>query len=526
MQKTLIDISRSGFYPKIISDYLNREEKLKSFYRYPPSLSSFKKVIEDFSRVKSDRKLLADVLSEQYASIGLQSPDRGLLAGENTFTVCTGHQLCLFTGPLYFIYKIISAINLAEELRKNFPAFNFIPVYWMASEDHDFEEINHIHLFGKKIEWQKEPGTANRRQPAAGAIKTASLHAIIDELKIILGESENSKPLLELFSTAYLKNENLADATRFLVNELFGKYGLLVIDGNDKRLKKEFAANIKEDLLTNINYKLVNETISELNKLSYDQQVNPREINLFFLQGNERKRIERTEVQAEKEYWTKKLNDEIERFSPNVVLRPLYQQKILPNIAYIGGPGEIAYWLEYKKMFDHHKINFPVLMLRNSVMWIDRKASALMEKFNISETEIFESTGLLINKFISKSSGKDIELSSEKENLKAIFNAISLKAEKTDSSLKPSVEAESQRTLHSLEHLEKKMLKAEKQKNEVALNQIKKLKEKLFPGNNLQERHENFIPYYLQYGEVLFKILKESIDPFENRLLMLREKHQ
>lgn len=540
VQKTLVNIPHPGFYPKITFDYLNGEEKLKSFYRYAPALSSFKNVIEDFRKATFDRKLLAEVLSEQYSSIGLRPPDSGLLADENTFTVCTGHQLCLFTGPLYFIYKIISTINLSEKLRENFPGYHFVPVYWMASEDHDFEEINHIHLFGKKIEWR--PGTRSASEPEdgmktedhlwnkgkipAGKISTDSIDEVMDELKIILGENENAKQLLKLFSEAYLKHENLADATRFLIHRLFGKYGLVIIDGNERRLKQIFSPVIKDDLFNHTASKLVSETISGLTGLSYHHQVNPREINLFLLEENERRRIESSEVHAEKEKWKKKSEDEIERFSPNVVLRPLYQQKILPNIAYVGGPGEIAYWLEYKKMFGYHNISFPVLMLRNSILWIDPKASAQMKKLDISETEILEDTVLLANKFIHKNSGKEIDLNSEKENLKAIFNSISGKTEKTDLSLKPSVEAELQRTLHSLEHLEKKMLKAEKQKNEVALHQIKKLKEKLFPGNTLQERYDNFIPYYLECGEEFLKILKENIDPFENRLLILRAKHQ
>src|SRR5690606_31940934 len=151
-----------------------------------------------------------------------------LLKSEKTFTVTTGHQLCLFTGPSYFIYKIISTINLAEELKKEFPVYDFVPVYWAASEDHDFEEINHFHLFGKKLEWKSE------QSGAVGNFKTKKLETLLPALEEALGKSKNSDYLISLFKNAYLQHQNLADATRFIVNELFGEYGLVTIDGNDK----------------------------------------------------------------------------------------------------------------------------------------------------------------------------------------------------------------------------------------------------------------------------------------------------
>lgn len=518
MEKSYADISNLEFYPKLISDYLHGEESLKPFYKYAPSLSSFKEAISDFSKIKFNRELISQIISEQYSACNLSAPHAELLKNENTFTVCTGHQLCLFTGPLYFIYKIITTINLSEELKKRFPAYNFIPVFWMAGEDHDFEEINHIHLFGKKIEWQ------NKQGGPIGKYSNAGIEELISEIKNILGENENAKQLIQLFSDAYLKHKNLADATRFLLNTLFGSYGLVIIDGNDGRLKQLFAPVIQDDMFHQTNFHLVNDTISSLKKLSYHHQVNPGEINLFFLSEKDRSKIDTSEVHAEKEKWEEKIKYQIEGFSPNVVLRPLYQQKILPNLAYIGGPNEIAYWLEFKKIFDHYEIGFPVLMVRNSVLWIDNKASRQLNKFAISETEIFENSDQLINKFISKNSGKELDLESEKKNLIRVFEEISHKAQATDFTLVSLVKADLQRTLHSLEHLEKKMLKAEKQKNETDINQIKKMREKLFPQNKLQERFENFIPYYIKYGKEFFELLQKEIRPFEKRMLIFRER--
>ncbi len=411
-----ISLESTGHFSKLFLDYINQEKNLSSFYKYSPSINSFEQAIKDISSLKFNRKLLVEVINEQYSSSELQTPNSELFLDEKTFTVCTGHQLCLFTGPLYFIYKIISTITLANELKKKYPAYNFVPLYWMASEDHDFEEVNHINLFGKKLEWKKKSGGA------VGKFSTEGLSIVLDELKTMFDAGDNSKQLLKLFSDAYLGHRNYADATRFLVNELFSKYGLVILDADDKRLKNDFKEIIRDDIFNHSNFKNINETISSLKECGYEAQVTPREINFFLLSKKFRGWIDKAKVQSEPEEWKKKLEEETQRFSPSVVTRSLYQQKILPNLAYVGGPAEIAYWLEYKKMFEHHKIFFPVLIPRNFVH-----------------------------------------------------------------------------------------LKAESDSDE-----------NIFSGE-LQERHENFIPFYLKYGNKFFEELKRNLNPFDFRFNILSE---
>ena len=541
MEKKLIKYSDTGSFSKLIIDYLNGNEQLKPFYNYSPKIESFDQAIKDFGKQKVNRKLLVEVITEQYSSISHFPSSISHLLNNNTFTVCTGHQLCLFTGPLYFIYKIISTINLAEELKKEYPDYNFVPVYWMASEDHDFEEINHIHLFGKKLEaalpTSPREGEEQHRPPA-GKISTSVFKSVLDELFLFLSPLgragvglDNANELIQLFSDAYLKNKNLADATRYLVNELFGKYGLVIIDADDKRLKKEFAEIIKDDILNNTNYKLVNETIEELKKQDIKPQVNPREINCLYMTDEMRERIiltnKKYEIRNTKISFTEKeIINEIEiypqRFSPNVMLRPLYQQMILPNIAYVGGGAEVAYWLQYKAMFDHHKVNFPVLMLRNSALWIDEKASEQMKKFGFSAEELFEDADTLTKKFLNKNIAEEINLKEQEEKLKAIYHTLSAKTEKVDPTLKIVVEAELQKHLNTLKSIENKITRAKKQKEEVSVNQIKKLKEKLFPNGTLQERYDNFIPFYAEHGKDFIRILKDNLSPFQQKFTVLR----
>lgn len=512
LKKANIPLSQTRQFSKLMIDYINGDKALRKFYQYEPKMDSFKQAIEDKNKEKLDRKLLVDVLINQYQIANIQAPTSvQLLLKENTFTICTGHQLCLFTGPLYFIYKIITTINLSEKLKQQYPSYNFVPVYWMATEDHDFEEISNIHLFGKTIKWNNE-----KAKGPVGRLNTDSLSSVIEELKQILGESAQATELIHLFKNAYLKHTNLADATRYLVHELFSNYGLVILDGNDARLKAEFTAIIKDDIQNNTNYKIVTETASQLKKAGYDVQVNPREINVFKLSNNDRIRIDNATPEV--------LNLKPEEFSPNVVLRPLYQQKILPNLAYIGGPGELAYWLEYKTMFDHHKINFPVLIPRNFVMLADEKSDQQLQKLGLGITDVFKDTEVLIKEYVSKHAGTELSLKKEEEKLLSVFAEISAKAMAVDPTLKGATEAELQKTIHALKNIESKLVKAEKQKQETNINQIRKLKDKFFPEGVLQERYDNIAPYYLKSGKKLIDDLKKELDPFNFEMLLLEIK--
>jgi bacillithiol biosynthesis cysteine-adding enzyme BshC len=525
-KKSKIALPQTNQFSKLIIDYINGDNLLRPFYAYEPKIEAFEKAIHHKSKESINRKVLVEVLKEQYQKTNLSIPSSiELLTKENTFTVCTGHQLCLFTGPLYFIYKIISIINLAEKLKKQYPSNNFIPVYWMATEDHDFEEIKSIHLFGKTFSWDN-----SEAKGAVGRMKTHSLSLLIDELKTLLGETANASMLINLFTEAYLNHSNLADATRHFVHQLFSEYELIIIDADDTRLKNEFIDIIKDDIFNNTNHQLVNNTIADLEKVGVKPQVNPREINCFYLLDNIRERIENdgnvykvlnTEITFTKEQLQTEIELHPDRFSPNVVLRPVYQQKILPNIAYVGGPGEIAYWLEYKTMFEHHKIMFPVLIPRNFVMITDDKSVSQISKLGFEMKDLFRDADILIKEFLNKNASAALSLKEQEEELAKVFNAISEKAVSVDSTLKNTVEAEMQKSINSIKNIESKLMRAEKQKQETSVNQIKKLKDKYLPEGILQERYDNFIPYYLKSGKQLISDLKEAFDPFEHEMIVL-----
>lgn len=528
LKKSEIALSETGYFPGLLLDYINGNDNLKKLYTYRPEISAFRQAIEDKSKETINRELLVTVLREQYTSFQdseLQNKNVELLKDNSTFTVCTGHQLCLFTGPLYFIYKILSTINLAETLKKQYPEYNFVPVYWMAGEDHDFEEVKSVNLFGKKLSWENPDAKG-----AVGQMATASLKPVLDEFRQIAGVSDNAIELVELFEDVYLKHINLADATRYLVHQIFGKYGLVIVDGNDARLKKEFISIVEEDIFNATNQQLVNQTIGDFENLGIKAQVNPRPINCFYMLDNIRERIElagdnyqvlNTDITFTKEQLQIELKAHPERFSPNVVLRPLYQQKILPNLAYIGGPGEIAYWLEYKRMFDFHKISFPVLIPRNFALLLDSKSEQQLQKLGFTVPDLFKDTELLVKEFVNKNASAALSLAEEEQQLSNLFAVIATKATLVDPTLKGSVEAELQKALNSLKNIESKLVRAEKQKQETSINQIKKLKDKFFPTDSLQERYDNITPYYLKAGKQMIDDLKDAFDPLDYKMLIL-----
>ncbi|MEI6019568.1 MAG: bacillithiol biosynthesis cysteine-adding enzyme BshC [Bacteroidota bacterium] len=518
---TNISFEKSKSINQLLQDYLNKSESTLPLYKQYPNVAGFKNLIESKPYQSIQREQLFQIVYNQnkhLASISDKTAQNIQSLKENhCYTITTGHQLCLFTGPLYFIYKILSTIQLCETLKKEFPNCCFVPVYWMASEDHDFEEINHFHLFGKKLSWQSsETG-------AVGAFKTNTLNVIFEELKSVLGTSDNANQLLSVFEEAYLKHQTLADATRFLANHLFAEYGLVIVDGQDLAFKKQFTPFFEKDIFENTCFQNVQESIGYLNHNNYQAQVNPREINCFFLTEQSRNRIEYKDgkyhlVGREQSFSASELKEIIqhspEKISPNVVLRPLYQQHILPNLAYIGGPGELAYWLEFKQMFDAMGIQFPILVPRNFFSIIDRSQKNKIDKLNLQAEDFFNSEKEIVDTFQANSNAI-FELNNEKAELEKLYHQILENLNNIDKSLSGSVMAELQKNINSLNIIEAKANKALKQKSETEINQIKGIKQKLFPENMPQERYDNFAPYYLKYGQAFISEIYKHVDAFD-----------
>ena len=528
MKVSHIPFQKTGFFSKIISDYLAQKESIREFYHNFPNIEGFARQIDDKKQSfeKTSRKILVDVLQDQYRNVVASEAtleNIKSLQDQNTFTITTGHQLNLFTGPLYFLYKIISTINLSETLSEQFPEQHFVPVYWMASEDHDFDEINYFNFKGEKVMWNRSHGGG------VGRFSLEGLQDVFRSFSTLLGNSKNASYLKQLFEKAYLDHTTLSEATRYIANELFKEYGLVIIDADHQRLKDIFAPIMKDEILNQTSFKVVSKSITSLQK-EYKIQINPREINLFYLTDNSRNRI----VQEEERYHIHDTNiifskaeilDELEnhseRFSPNVIMRPLYQEVILPNLCYVGGGGELAYWFELKSYFDTLQIPFPILLLRNSVQIVSKKQSKKLYNLNISFEEMFLNQHQLIAKKVQENIAIQFSFKNAKELLNQQFLALRKIANETDISFIGAVDAQQRKQIKGLENLEKRLLRAEKRKQADFVTRIATLQDQLLPNQSLEERQMNFSEYYLVYGQDLMITLKKSLNPLQSAFTIL-----
>lgn len=510
-----IPYRETGYFTEIVLDYIAQSPKLKEFYTHTPNWNGLQDALDAKKNSSVDRESLVKVLEEQYT--GIETTDAvkqhiQQLRSTTTFSICTAHQPNIFTGHLYAIYKVAHAIKLAEACREKFPGHYFVPVYYMGSEDADLEELGHIFLNGEKLVWD------TKQTGAVGRMKIDK--AALDLLNRIAGELEVQpfgKELLQILRSCYITGKTMQQASLELFNTLFGKYGLIVLIADHAALKKSMRQIFSDDLFAHTPSNIVNATSQRLAQ-QYKAQAHVRDINLFYLVDNKRERIERhgelfevlnSDIRFSEEALKKELEEHPERFSPNVILRGIYQEKILPNIAFIGGGGELAYWLQFRDLFEQYQVPFPVLVLRNSFLVVEEKWQKKMDALGLSLPEIFLNEQELGTAYVKRNSEHPVSLSAELQQATAFYEQLKTLAGKTDATLLAHVASLEKKAVHRLQELEKKMLRAEKRTFSDAMAQIKKLKNALFPNNSLQERIDNFMPGYARFGSGFIDMVHE-----------------
>lgn len=513
---------KTGYFNQLVVDFLAEHPNLRPFYKYSPVKPDFEAAIQAKKAFPQQRDVLVAALREQYKGLNItEKVSRNIdsLLESQTFTITTAHQPNIFTGYLYFAYKILQTIKLSEQLKSQYAQYNFVPVYYMGSEDADLDELGHIYIDGKTINWP------TRQQGAVGRMQPEGFEDLIAQVKQALGYGPYTDELIALLEKAYLGHKNIQEATLYLVNELFGRYGLVVLVPDSPVLKKLFIPVMRDELLHGHSFGIVNETIAQISA-HHKVQANPREINLFYLTETSRERIVRVgdvwkvlhlPVEFTETSLLKELEEHPERFSPNVILRGMLQETILPNIAFIGGGGEIAYWLELQPLFDHYRVPYPILILRNSFLLTDGNAQQRLQKLGLTVTDLFEDIEDLVNRFVQKHTNAALVLKDEYAAIERLFDDLEFKARSIDVTLEASVGAERTRAVKSIGKLEHKFLKAEKKKFAWQTEQIRTLKNRLFPANSLQERKENFMPWYAQQGPAFFDVVLEHLDPLSDQ---------
>lgn len=526
MQKNTIHREKSGLFSELSNALTYNQEKFASLITTPFSVEAFTDQIERKSPsfTAEKRTVLVETLRRQYTGFTPESAVTNQiesLLSPTTFTVTTGHQLNLLTGPIYFIYKILHVIRLAELLKQQHPTKHFVPVYWMASEDHDFEEINHTRLFGKNIRWENAQG---------GPVGEYALQGW-EELQAEIESFFQNKPESEaLHVLRSYQGKDLAHATKALVHRLFAHYGLVIVEPNDTDLKREFASIMIQEIETQFAQKAVLKSNHVLEEMGFKPQVHARPINLFYIEKGVRERLVdedgRISIAGKGVFSTAELTEQVkanpERFSPNVVLRPVYQECILPNLAYVGGGGEMAYWLQFKGVFEAASVPYPLIQVRNSLQLIDANSQKKLTKLGLQTAAIFSELEDLKKKYIFENSGETLDFSALEGAVKVLETQLQKSILDVDSSLSGFASAEIVKLQKQIENVQSKLVKQQKAKFDGAMKQLEDVKEKLFPQNGVQERKDNFFSFCAS-GDVFpfLDLLKDAIDPLEKDLIVV-----
>ena len=498
---------------KLVRDLIQEDSLTSEFVDDYFSFDNIKNQVEKNRFTSEKRTVLVKQLIVQNESLALSAKSKDNLKAlefENSYTITTGHQLNLMTGPLYSIYKVVQVVQITERLKKENPESHFVPVFWMATEDHDFEEINHINLFGNKIEWVKD----GQLDSIAGRITTDSINSFLDPIREKFQNPE-SVTIVTKFLSFYSATKNLQEATRALMNELFADYGILIIDGDDRELKKLFVPIVQKEIKEQFVFKSVSHTNEALAAKNYHQQVYVRGCNLFFIdENNRRHRIKEdggsfavAENKLSKQELVALLSDKPESFSPNALMRPLYQEAILPNLAYVGGGGEIAYWLQLKSTFEAAELTFPMLKVRDSVLLVQQNQLDVLNELNLDLLDLKLGVDQIIKDIALKEAGDDLDISPIVNQIENAKNDLLNQAASIGKGMDGMIKAEFSKFSKSLDKIAAKMVKAEKGKFEKVQKQVQRIANSFFPNGGFQERYENALPYLVKDTDFVNKIM-------------------
>lgn len=476
--------------------------------------------IEQREKHPVNREKLADAFLEQYQRLGIHEESRisliESLRHPDTYTVITGHQPCLLTGPAYFIYKIVSVIQLTRQLKQARPDLNFVPVYWMNAEDHDFDEISVFHLFGRTIRWEKPVDT----DASVGSMPARGIVELLEPLKAEFSNMPEMVMHLEKAISIYARASDYGTAHLQWVDYLFREVPVLVYDQQQPDLKRLVWEKLEADFYTPESYTAVQKRTAEWAEKGWNGQVIPREVNFFYHAASGRRRLVwendtmhvlGTDLQWTREAWTQEWQQHPERISTNVITRPLYQQLIFPNLAYVGGPAEVHYWLQLTGVFEVYNAHFPSILMRDSFLAVRDNQMRKWSGLGFEPEDLFRPEAELEKEYALRQPGADTDLQTESEAVEQLFEALKKRAGNLDKTLVASVEGEKQKSLQALKNIEGKFVRAVKNQHQQQLQIIRDMKAKtVFPEGVFQERHDHIFQLHAGFSMFLQELLTVS----------------
>ncbi|MCX7763239.1 MAG: bacillithiol biosynthesis cysteine-adding enzyme BshC [Candidatus Kryptonium sp.] len=522
-----------GGVTNLFIDYVYNFKKVQKFYNHDfTDLNGLNLLFELVLKNYRNRKSVFEILRRQNLSYeNHQAQDKlELFSKDNTLAVVTGQQVGFLSGPLYTIYKIITTIKLADFLSDKFPDFNFVPIFYLESEDHDFFEANHAKIFNTnnqlvRIEFEPED-TKKENYGPVGEIKfNERLDIALKRLEDELQDTEFKSDVMKFVRSTYKNGFNFAESFVRFVAGLLKDRGLIFLNPNDAEIKKLLAPIFEAEIdeypkLSN----LIIDVSAELEK-RYHAQIKPRPVNLFLFYRGGRYPIEPADEEGmfrlkgvrfkfSKGELKHILDVNPQALSPNVVLRPICQDTLLPTVFYVAGPSEIAYFAQLKPAYAYFGIPMPVIFPRVSATIIEPKVSRIIEKYNIDLREVFTDFASVARKILIASSEFDIEgfFSKARSKIQTVIGEIRDFVSNIDSSLAGAVDNSAEKILYHINNIYEKTLIANQKRNEIIARQIEKLKVNLLPEDELQERVLN-ITYFL--NKYSFELIDRLFDEFE-----------
>lgn len=515
-------------FPKLFKNYINQDPALLSFYDTNPfAPPEVENKISNYT-YKGDRKVLGAFLREYNAQFGrFPGVEESIakLEKENALTLVTGQQLTLFGGPMFTIYKILTTIKKAQEFEEkhNRPV---VPVFWLADEDHDYEEAAQLNLqvsdeiknYFYEKEWEAEARVYDI--PFKDGIES-----LIEEVRKSQPETDFTSELWPFLKEGYRKGETFGMAFGKLILNLFSTHGVILCGTNSQKAKELTREIFTESVLNkNALFDTLNDQTAALEKEGYSGQVQVNRSNLFIIdeKGNRNKLTTENEIWLDEsngvQYTDEELISEInrapEKFSPNVFLRPLLQSKLLPDAAYIAGPGEVAYYAQLKPLYASFNLQMPIIIPRMSATIMESSVERQFKKLPFELEDYSQRIEDMEHQYIKRSDAPDIEhiFAMWTRNIEEASAESIQKIQEIDSTLQGTAEKAKSHFLNDLNKVKGKVYRAVKKQEEIQISRISKVQNRLFPNRNLQEREIAFIYFMNKYGIRIWDELLENLE--------------
>src|SRR5712691_8866369 len=498
--------------PKLFLEYLDHFEKVKSFYAHPPAMAAVARAARKLDYPDDRRSEVTSILRKQNMALGVGAETLSNLdrLEEGAVAVVSGQQVGLFSGPGYSVYKALTAVQIAEELtRSGIPA---VPVFWMATEDHDLDEVRHTTWFdqGKLVRFEL-PAAAETERPVGRIPLGAQIEPLVQEAAELLA-NQGSDLLAQYLVESYRPEETYGSAFGKLFTRLFAQQGLILMDPLDTGLHKVAAPLYQHALAERdvLNEKLLQRG-KDLDRVGFDAQVKvtARSTLLFHLADGVRQVITASagKFQAGEKTWTRDelvhmTHTEPENFSPNALFRPVVQDYLLPTAAYIAGPAEISYFAQSEVVYRHLLGRMPGMLPRAGFTLLDAKAKKLLHRYGLTVENVWGGSQNLRHKMEGASVPKGLSKAFERDQkqIQKVLTQLGKRIAKLDPTLKRTVERAKQRIEFHLEKLRRKAGKAQDQKTGLISAHEQYLESLLYPHKALQSRELCLLPFLARWG--------------------------